>query len=77
MVDVFPPHHLTYLHRDTVVHSGNTCIILVVGPILHPPLSSDLRTRSDLTVNALDVVENILSSALLVVLDDGLNISRL
>jgi hypothetical protein len=61
---------MTYLRQDSVPHSGNTCIILIVGTVLRPPLSSDLQTRSDLTIKMPDVVENILGGAMLVVLED-------
>jgi hypothetical protein len=77
VVDVFPPHHMTYLRRHSVAHSGNTCLILVVDPVLRPSPSSDLRTRSDLTVDAPDVVENIVGGTVLVVLEDGQHVSRL
>jgi hypothetical protein len=78
VVDVFPPQHMTYLRRDSVVNSSNTCIIIiVVVPILHPPPFSDLRTKSDLTIDAMDVVENIIGGAVLVVLEDSQHVSRL
>jgi hypothetical protein len=52
-------------------------IIIVVVSLLHPPPSSDLRTKSHLTVDATDVVENIVGGAVLVVLEDGQHISHL
>jgi hypothetical protein len=66
-VDVFPPHHLTYLRRDSVMNLGNMCIILVVGLILPPPPSSDLRTKSVLTIDTPDVVENIIGGIVLII----------
>jgi hypothetical protein len=57
MVDVFPPPHMIYLLQNSVVNTYNACIILIVVPIL--------------TIDALDVDENIVSCAVLVVLEDG------
>jgi hypothetical protein len=71
MVDVFDPPHTTYLLRNSVANNHKLCIILVVVPVLHPPPCFDLRTKSDLTVDALDVVENIVGCTMLVVLEDG------
>jgi hypothetical protein len=41
-VDVFPPPHMNYLIRNSVVNTHNACIILVIVPVLHPPPCSDL-----------------------------------
>jgi hypothetical protein len=77
LVDVFPPQHMTYPLMYLVLHSVNVCIIVIVNPFLYPPLSSNLRTKSDLTVNAVDEVENMLGGTMLVVVDDHKHISRL
>jgi hypothetical protein len=77
MVDVFPPQHMTYLLMYSVPHSVNACIIVIVNPFLRPPLSSNLRTKSDLTVNAADEVENMLSGTVLLVVDDHQHVSRM
>jgi hypothetical protein len=42
LVDVYPPQHTTYLLMYSVAHSGNTCIVLIMNPFLHPPPSSNL-----------------------------------
>jgi hypothetical protein len=70
VVDVFLPHHTTYLERDSVAHTIDTYGVLLVATTLRPP-SYDLRTRSGFTIDALDVVEHILGRAVLLVLDDG------
>jgi hypothetical protein len=76
-VDVFPPHHSTYLIRNSFANTQNSYFILITGLVLHPPLCPDLRTKSDLTVHALNVVENIVGYAVLVVLDDGQHVGCL
>jgi hypothetical protein len=63
VVGVFPPTHTIYLLRNLVANTHNTCIILVVVPIL--------------TVEALDVVENIVGYVVLVVLEDEQHIGHL
>jgi hypothetical protein len=54
-----------------MANSHKLCVILVVVPALRPPPCFDLRTKSDPTIDATDVVENIISCAILVVLEDG------
>jgi hypothetical protein len=68
---------MTYLLLYLVPYSVNACIILVVNPFLCPPPSSNLRTRSDLIVNTVDEVENMLGSVMLVVVEDGQHVSHL
>jgi hypothetical protein len=70
LVDVLPPHHMIYLLRCSVAHSLNTYTVLLGAFVACPP-SSDLHTRSGLTIHASDVVEYILDGAILVVLDEG------
>jgi hypothetical protein len=76
-VDVFPPPHTNYLIRNLVVNTHNTSIILGVVLIVRPPPCSDLRTKSDLTIDMSDVAENIVSGAMLVVLQDSQHIGHL
>jgi hypothetical protein len=71
VVDVFHPHHMTYLLQNSVANTHNSCIILVIVPVLRPPPCSNLRTKSDLTIDAPKVVENIVGCVVLVVLEDG------
>jgi hypothetical protein len=63
MVDVFHPHHTAYLLQNSVVNTHNSCIILVIVPILHPPLCTNMLTKIDITVDVPDVVENIVGCA--------------
>jgi hypothetical protein len=70
-VDVFPPDHSRYHIKNSFANTQNACFILVAGLVLHPPPCPGLQTKSDLTIHALDVVENIVGYAVLVVLDDG------
>jgi hypothetical protein len=70
VVDVFDSPHMTFPVQNPVANSHKSCIILVVVPVLHPPLCSNLRTKSDLTVDASDVVENIVGCTVLVVRED-------
>jgi hypothetical protein len=76
-VDVFPPHHSTYLIRNSFVNTQNACFIFIVGLVLHPPPCPGLRTISDITVHTSDVVENIIGYVVLVVLDDAQHVGCL
>jgi hypothetical protein len=71
MVDMFDPPHTMYLLQNSVANSHKSPIILIVVPVLRPPLCSDLRTKSDLTVDVSDVIENIVGCTVLLVLEDG------
>jgi hypothetical protein len=77
MVDVFHPPHKTYLLQNSVANTHDACVILIVIPILHPPPCSDLRMKSDLDIDTPNVVENIVSCAVLVVLEDDQHVGRL
>jgi hypothetical protein len=77
VVDVFPPSHMIYLLRNTVTNTHNMCIILIIVPVLRPPPCSDLRTKSDLTIDASDVVGNIIVCVILVVLEDDQRVGHL
>jgi hypothetical protein len=63
VVDLFPPPHMIYLLQNSVANTQNMCIILVVVPVL--------------TVDATDVVENIIGCIMLVVLEDGQHVGFL
>jgi hypothetical protein len=76
-VDVFPPPHTNHLIRNSVVNTHNACIIRILVLVLHNPPCSNLRTKSDLTVDVPDVVENIIGCAVLVVLEDGQHVGCL
>jgi hypothetical protein len=76
-VDVFPPHHLMYLIKNSFMNTQNACFILVAGLVLHPPPCLDLQTKSDLTIHVSDVVENIIDYTVLVLLDDGQHVGCL
>jgi hypothetical protein len=75
--NVFHPHRTMYLIRNSFANTQNACFILVVVLVLHPPPCSDLRTKSDLTVHASDVVENIIGYTVIVVLEDDQHVGRL
>jgi hypothetical protein len=76
-VDVFPPPHMKYLIRNSVANTHNASIILSVVLVVRPSPCSDLRTKSDLTVDVSHVVKNIVSCAMLVVLQDGQHVGCL
>jgi hypothetical protein len=77
LVDVFPPQYTTYLLLYSVPHSVDAFIVLIINPFLRPPPSSNLSTRSDLTVNIADEVENMLGGAMLVVVVGSKHVSCL
>jgi hypothetical protein len=60
-----------------MANSHKSCIILIIIPVLRPPPCYDLRTKSDLTVDAPDVVDNIVGCIMLVLLEDGQHVGCL
>jgi hypothetical protein len=69
-MDVFPHLHIFYRIRNSSTNNQNMYFILIaiLELVLHILLCLDLQTKSDLTIHALDVVENIICYVMLVVL---------
>jgi hypothetical protein len=67
----------TNLLWHSIPHTGNVGLILVMDPFISPRPTCNQQSNRDLTVNAADEVEHMVSGAVLVVVEDAKHVSRL